>query len=135
MAGRAAKLKWRKEIVMKTRNECWVDVPETDGRVQVSNRGNLRVMGRKMRIGNKIRMMFLNQMRGVVCDFKTKELGWWIFFDGENHFYRRDDLMELFDEALRDVDRSRDEEAVRLCKEQFRTIGDGSEGGKSEAGT
>ena len=106
----------------ESRFECWTDVPGTDGRVLVSNRGNLRVMGRKRRFGNKVRMMFLNQRKGIVCDFKTKQFGWWVYYDGENHFFRREDLVSLFPARLRDVDRSRDEEAKALCEREFRDL-------------
>ena len=91
--------------------ECWVDVPGTDGRFQVSNLGHLRMVGRKKRYLKWIVVEMSLKPKPLVCDYATGQLGWWLWFDMANHFMPREGLMRLFPEAILDVDRSADEEA------------------------
>ena len=102
--------------------ECWVDVPGTEARIQVSNRGRLRVLGKKQGRGRHVVRVHVNEERHAVCDYKTGRIGWYVFFDGVKHFFARDELAVLFPEAVRDVDRSHDEELRRMRDETFRDL-------------
>ena len=105
---------------MKTEDdELWIDVPETGARVQASNRGRLRVVGKKTGRGRRVILCHVNEERRLVCDYKTGLLGWYVFFDGKNHFFERDALMRRFPPGVADVDRSHDEEARRKRDETF----------------
>ena len=99
--------------------ECWVDVPETKGILQVSNRGRLRRLARKTKRGRSIVVVFASGDVRLVCDYKTSRFGWWVYYDGEKHFFARDDLEALFPEGVRNVDRSADAELKRLRDETF----------------
>ena len=121
--------------------ECWVDVPRTDARIQVSNRGRLRVLGKKQGRGRHVVRVHVNEERHAVCDYKTGTIGWYVFFDGEKHFFARDELARLFPESVRDVDSSHDDELRRMREETFRDLeaerakGDGEEKGADGYGT
>lgn len=99
--------------------ECWIDVPGTKGILQVSNRGRLRRLAKKTRRGRSIVVMFTSEDVRLVCDYKTSRFGWWVYFDGENHFFARDEVVGLFPEGLLNVDRSKDAELKRLRDETF----------------
>ena len=102
--------------------ETWIEVPHTDGRAVMSNRGHLKVLGKKRRIGNHTVVEFVNEPRRVVCDFQTREFGWWLHLDMRRNFFSRDELVGLFPESLRDIDRSGDSEAIRVREEQWRDL-------------
>ena len=108
--------------------EMWIDVPDTGSRGMVSNLGHLKVMGKRKRTIKRSYVAYVNEMRPLVCDFKTSRLGWWVFFDGERHFFAREDLMLLFPKEVQDVDRSRDEEAVEIRERNFRDLNAGKGG-------
>ena len=99
--------------------ECWVDVPETDSRFQVSNRGHLRMLGRKKHRCNRTTVEMAVEPRQLVCDYKSGRLGWWLFFDNNKHFLARDAVMQLFPERFRDVDTSLDGRARTLRDETY----------------
>lgn len=105
--------------------ECWIDVPETDGRIQFSNLGRLRVRGKKRRRCGKTEVMFVNELKPVVCDYKTSRLGWWVNFDMGKRFFPRDELAALFPAAVRDIDTSRDNSAMEFREKTFRNLEDG----------
>lgn len=116
----------------QTEFECWIDVPGTDGRFEASNRGRLRMIGKKVRHCRKTHVVLEIAVRGLVCDYKTGRLGWWVYFDGEKRFFARDELVALFPERFRDVDTSRDEELRRLREETFdSSFADGGGGDES----
>ena len=74
---------------MKTEDdELWIDVPETGARVQASNRGRLRVVGKKTGRGRRVILCHVNEERRLVCDYKTGLLGWYVFFDGKNRIMK-----------------------------------------------
>ena len=109
--------------------EVWLDVPETDGRYQISNHGHLRQMGRKERFGKTMKTVFTNVAKQLVSNYKTFEFGWYIFIDGEKKFLRRNELMELFIAINIPVEINICEEhmAVKIRKETVKDI-NGSDG-------
>jgi len=70
-------------------------------------------------------------VRGLVCDYKSGRLGWWVYLDGEKRFFARDDLVAFFPERFLDVDTSRDEELRRIREETFDSSISGG-GGENE---
>ena len=102
--------------------ECWIDVPGTDMRFQVSNRGNLRVIAKRQIRGRRCVRVSVCELRRPVCDYKSGKIGWWLFFDGAKHFFTRDELVGNFPEEFRNVDRSKDEEMRKLRDETFRDL-------------
>lgn len=102
--------------------EVWIDVPETGARVQVSNLGHLRVVGKKRRMGSRVCELHVNEAKGLVCDYKSERLGWYVFFDRVNHFFAREELMRMFPESLADIDRSRDDDARALKEKTWRDL-------------
>ena len=101
------------------RFECWVDIPGTDGRFQVSNLGHLRMIAKKTRIMGRIAVVLTIEPKPLVCDYKTGRLGWWIFYDGSKLFLPRDELMALFPPEYRQVDSSLDEAATAKRNETY----------------
>jgi len=99
--------------------ECWVDVPETDCRFQVSNRGHLRMLGRKQRRRSRTVVEMTVEPKQLVCDYKSGRLGWWIFIDNNKHFIARDAVMRLFPEGFIDLDVSLDAKAKALRDETY----------------
>ena len=51
--------------------EVWLDVPETDGRYQISNHGHLRQMGRKERFGKTMKTVFTNVAKSPSSWYQT----------------------------------------------------------------
>ena len=100
--------------------ECWVDVPGTDGRFAVSNRGRLKAVGRKRRICRVTVIEVVNELKRLVCDYKTGRFGWWVFFDSGKLFLPRDELIALFPPEYRDIDHSLDAEAAARRDETYR---------------
>ena len=100
--------------------ECWVAIPGTNGRFAVSNLGRCRKVARKHRFCRTTLTLFVNEAVPLVADYKTRELGWYCYFDGESHFYRRDDLMRLFPDGLAAVDPSGDAAAVKRREDTYR---------------
>lgn len=103
--------------------ECWVPVPKTEWRFAVSNRGRCMKLAKKRRLGRKTFLMAVNEPVALVADYKTGELGWYCFFDGESRFFGREALMSLFPEELRHADLSRDAEAVARRNATLRNFG------------
>ena len=101
--------------------EVWIDVPETDGRYMFSNRGRMRQIARKERHGRKMLTVVTNQIKGVVCDFRTRRMGWYLFLDGEKRFWERDALMRLFGNIGTSVSARDDEEAISRCEKLYRS--------------
>ena len=100
--------------------ECWVDIPGTDGRFQVSNLGHLRMIAKKTRVMGRVTLVSSVEERHLVCDYKTGRLGWWVFLDGSKIFLPRDEMIALFPPGFRDIDRSLDEEATAKRDETYR---------------
>ena len=121
MFDKAEKLNQGKAKTMNT-TEMWVFVPDTGARVMVSNLGHLKVIGKKRRMGSRMCELHVDETKNLVCDYKTGVLGWYVFFDRENHFFGREELLRLFPESLLDVDRSRDEEARALKEKTWRDL-------------
>ena len=107
---------------MENRFECWIPVPDTDGRFWISNFGHFKKMARKKRYCNKPIVEFCNETRPVVADYKSGVLGWYAFFDGVNHFMPRDELMNLFPPEMCNLDTSQDDEAFKLMRETYRDL-------------
>jgi len=105
---------------MEEKFECWVFVPGTDGRFAVSNRGRFMRIAKKRRFGRQTLRLAVNEIVPLVSDYMSGELGWYGFYDGENHFFAREDLVRAFPESLLNVDRSGDEAAVAKRKETYR---------------
>ena len=102
--------------------EFWIPVPDTERRFWVSNFGHLLKMARKKRRCSKLFLEFCDEPRPLVADYKSGVIGWYAFYDGENHFLPRDELMNLIPPNLRNVDTSRDDEALKLMKDTFRDL-------------
>lgn len=102
--------------------ECWVDVPGTGARVQVSNFAHLRVVGKKRLFGRKILSLHVNELKSLICDYKSGSLGWYVFFDRENHFFSRDELMSLFPASFIEIDHARDQEAIKLKEKTWQDL-------------
>ena len=99
--------------------ECWVGVPGTEGRFAVSNLGRFRTMAKKERHNRRTLVVFVNEPKPLVCDYKTGLLGWWVYYDGAKHFFARDELMTLFPECCRSPDTSLDESARAKREETY----------------
>ena len=89
--------------------ELWLSVPETDHRFEVSNFGHLRQMARNVRRGKTTIRVQDVKRKPLMTRFSTGELGWQLFFDGEERFFARDGLMAMFPEAVLAIDHSADE--------------------------
>ena len=120
--GRKAKSAKGKTEMDNEKFECWIDVPETDGRIQFSNLGRLRVRGKKRRRCSKTEVMFVNELKPVVCDYKTSRLGWWVNFDMGKRFFPRDELAGLFPASVLDIDKSPDAAAREFRDKTFRDL-------------
>ena len=81
---------------MEQMAEAWIDVPETDGRFQISNKGHLRRIAKKARLGKKTYVVHDVMHLSLVADYSTGTIGWYAVFDNQKHFFERDKLMELF---------------------------------------
>ena len=81
---------------MEQMPEVWLDVPETDGRFQISNKGRLRRIAKKKRLHNETIVIFEIVPVKMVADYKTGAFGWYVYFDNDKHFFERDKLMRLF---------------------------------------
>ena len=81
---------------MEQMTEAWIDVPETDGRFQISNKGHLRRIAKKARLGKKTYVVHDVMHLSLVADYSTGTIGWYAVFDNQKHFFERDKLMELF---------------------------------------
>ena len=103
----------------KVKFECWVDVPGTEGRFQVSNLGHLRLMAKKVRVMGRITLVSSVEERHLVCDYKTGRLGWGVFVDGSKLFLPRHELMALFPIEFHDIDHSQDEAANAKREETY----------------
>lgn len=102
--------------------ECWVDVPQTGARVQVSNFAHLRVVGKKRCFVGKVLCLHVNELKNLICDYKSGELGWYVFFDRKNHFFPRDELMSLFPTSLVEIDHSVDQEAIKFKEKTWQDL-------------
>ena len=107
---------------MENLNEYWCFVPESDGRYAISNRGRLLQIGRRERHGRQMISVLTNRIKDIVCDFKTRQLGWYVFFDGEKRFWPRDALMSLFGDFPTDVITDNDQAAIATRDELFRDL-------------
>ena len=65
--------------------------------------------------------VFTNQIKEVICDFKTSQMGWYVFLDGEKHFWARKALMELFGDIQTAVITENDQEAIERRNKLFRS--------------
>lgn len=104
---------------MNDTHEYWIFVPKTQRRYAVSNKGQLMKVARKRRYARKIILEGCLELVPIVSDYKSGALGWYAWFDGESHFFKRDELMELFPQQLLDIDRSMDEAAIAKREATF----------------
>lgn len=107
---------------MNDRFECWVFVPGTDRRFAVSNLGRFMKVARKRRKASAMAMEAILETVPVVSDYKTRTLGWYAYYDNQNHFLARDGLMALFPKELVDVDTSQDKAALAKRNDTFREV-------------
>lgn len=105
---------------MEEKFECWMFVPGTDGRFAVSSRGRFMRIAKKRRLGRRTLRLAVNEIVPLVADYMSGELGWYGFYDGDNHFFGREELMRLIPVSLQDIDRSCDEAAVTRRNETYR---------------
>ena len=104
---------------MEQMMEVWVDVPETDGRFQISNKGHLRRIAKKKRLHNETMLVFEIAPVKMVADYKTGMFGWYVYFDNDKHFFERDKLMELFGSIPVALDQEEDREALEVRQQGF----------------
>ena len=104
---------------MEQMTEVWVDVPETDGRFQISNKGHLRRIAKKKRLRNETLVIFEIAPVKMVADYKTGAFGWYVYFDNDKHFFERDKLMELFGSIPVAVDPEEEREALEVRQQGF----------------
>ena len=105
---------------MKDQKEYWMFVPGTEKRFAVSNLGHLMKVARKRRCARKIILEGCLEVMPLISDYKTNALGWYVWFDGANHFYARDELMKLFGEEVLAVDHSMDQSAIERREASFK---------------
>ena len=98
---------------MEQMTEAWIDVPETDGRFQISNKGHLRRIAKKKRLHKETMLVFEIAPVKMVADYKTGMFGWYVYFDNDKHFFERDKLMELFGSIPVALDQEEEREALR----------------------
>lgn len=121
---------------MEKLTEVWIEVPETNGRYMVSNKGHLRQIARKERHGQQMLTIFTSIPKRLVSDFKTEALGWHVFIDGEKRFWERAELINEFEGIPVVIDATEDNEAIELRKRTFRNdIGGGREAVRTETPT
>ena len=94
--------------------EMWLSIPNTDHRFEVSNFGHVRRMARKTRRGRSTICVLDVKPMTLVADFATGDLGWRLFFDGAAKFFARDTLLALFPSAVINIDRSMDDDTLRI---------------------
>lgn len=105
---------------MESKFDCWVFVPGTEKRFAVSNLGHFMKVARKKRRGNKMVLEACLELMPVIADYKSGALGWYAWYDNDNHFFEREKLMFLFPKELVELDRSNDDDALRLREETLR---------------
>ena len=49
--------------------EVWLEVPETDGRYMISNKGHLKQVGKRQRRGKHEVMVFSNKIFPIIVDY------------------------------------------------------------------
>ncbi len=104
---------------MEQMTEVWIDVPETDGRFQISNKGHLRRIAKKKRLHNETIVIFEIAPVKMVADYKTGAFGWYVYFDNDKHFLERDKLMELFVSIPVELDTEEEREALEVRQQGF----------------
>ena len=104
---------------MEQLTEVWIDVPETDGRFQISNKGHLRRVGKKKRRRKKTIVIFEIAPVKMVADYKTGAFGWYVYFDNDKHFFERNKLMELFVSIPVALDPQEEKKAIEAREQGF----------------
>ena len=104
---------------MEQMTEAWIDVPETDGRFQISNKGHLRRIAKKKRLHKETMLVFEIAPVKMVADYKTGMFGWYVYFDNDKHFFERDKLMELFGSIPVALDQEEEREALEVRQQGF----------------
>ena len=104
---------------MEQMTEAWIDVPETDGRFQISNKGHLRRIAKKARLGKKTYVVHDVMPLSLVADYSTGTIGWYAVFDNKKHFFERDKLMELFVAIPVALDPEEEKKAIEAREQGF----------------
>ena len=100
--------------------EVWIDVPATAGRYQISNKGRLRQIAKKVRLGKTTRTLHTDTLIPLLLDYRTGELGWHVYFDGEKHFWPRDEMLKFFYTVPTEINPADEEQAKELYNSTYR---------------
>ncbi len=104
---------------MEQMTEVWIDVPETDSRFQISNKGHLRRIAKKKRLRKKTVVISEIAPVKMVADYKTGTFGWYVYFDNVKHFLERDKLMRLFVSIPVFLDPMEEKKAIEAREQGF----------------
>lgn len=100
--------------------EVWIDLPDMDGRYQISNHGHLRQIWKKQRCGKQMLLVYTGMSRHAVSDYKTGNMGWYVYLDNERIFIARSVAMKHFQDMPVMLNRQEDEEAIAKAQQTFR---------------
>ena len=100
--------------------EVWIDVPATAGRDQISNKGRLGQIAKKVRLGRSRRTLHTNTLVPLLVDYRTGELGWHVYFDGEKDFWPRDEMLKFFYTVPTETNPADEEQAKELYNSTYR---------------
>lgn len=95
------------------RFECWAFIPGTNNRFAISNLGHFMKVAKKKRLMKMTLVVAAFEIEPVVCDYKSGLLGWYAWYDNQNHFFPRGELMSVFPPDIVSIDFSQDNEAIR----------------------
>jgi hypothetical protein len=102
--------------------EVWLEVPETDGRYMISNKGHLKQVGKRQRRGKHEVMVFSNKIFPIIVDYVSGKPGWYVYIDKRKHFFRRNGLMTLFKGIPIELDESEIPGSIKPRQETFRDL-------------
>lgn len=105
---------------MEKTTEVWQEVPETQGRYWISNKGHLKQMGVKQRRGKNSIVIFKNETKPVIADYKTGRLGWYASVDNIKMFIERDIMLTGFEGIPVEINPLEDAVAQKRREDSYR---------------
>lgn len=99
--------------------EVWVEVPGTDGRYMVSNKGHLKQVAKRQRRGRQTVTVFTNKIIPIVSDYVSGRLGWYVNYDNEKHFFDCQSLLALFEGIPAGINNDEIVAAIKKRQETF----------------
>ena len=100
--------------------KVWTNVLATAGRYQIGNKGILRQIAKKVRLGRTTRTLHTNTLVPLLVDYRTGELGWHVYFDGEKDFWPRDEMLKFFYTVPTEINPADEEQAKELYNSTYR---------------